>query len=63
MNLDIINFYTLFRMRLCSSITEAEVDRAKKLLKTNLLLQLDGRFFNFSIFSIFNFFVYFQYNE
>lgn len=29
-------------MRLCPMITEAEVERAKNLLKTNLLLQLDG---------------------
>lgn len=30
-------------MRLCNSVTEAEVDRAKNLLKTNMLLQLDGK--------------------
>ncbi|CAH1782949.1 unnamed protein product [Owenia fusiformis] len=29
-------------MRLCSNITEFEVQRAKNLLKTNMLLQLDG---------------------
>lgn len=29
-------------MKLCTSVTEAEVDRAKNLLKTNMLLQLDG---------------------
>ncbi|KAL5014370.1 hypothetical protein ScPMuIL_008640 [Solemya velum] len=29
-------------MRLCSNVTEFEVQRAKNLLKTNLLLQLDG---------------------
>lgn len=29
-------------MRLCSSVTEFEVQRAKNLLKTNLLLMLDG---------------------
>ncbi|XP_044742979.1 mitochondrial-processing peptidase subunit beta [Chrysoperla carnea] len=29
-------------MRLCTSVTESEVTRAKNLLKTNLLLQLDG---------------------
>ena len=29
-------------MRLCSSVTEFEVERAKNLLKTNMLLQLDG---------------------
>ena len=30
------------RMRLCSSVTEFEVERAKNLLKTNMLLMLDG---------------------
>lgn len=29
-------------MRMCNSITDFEVDRAKNLLKTNMLLQLDG---------------------
>uniref|UniRef100_A0A0K8TS24 Mitochondrial-processing peptidase subunit beta n=1 Tax=Tabanus bromius TaxID=304241 RepID=A0A0K8TS24_TABBR len=29
-------------MRLCTVVTEAEVERAKNLLKTNMLLQLDG---------------------
>ncbi|XP_038208026.1 mitochondrial-processing peptidase subunit beta [Zerene cesonia] len=29
-------------MKLCTSVTEGEVDRAKNLLKTNMLLQLDG---------------------
>ncbi|XP_067684904.1 mitochondrial-processing peptidase subunit beta-like [Haliotis asinina] len=29
-------------MRLCSNVTDSEVDRAKNLLKTNMLLQLDG---------------------
>ena len=29
-------------MNLCTSITDTEVDRAKNLLKTNMLLQLDG---------------------
>lgn len=29
-------------MRLCTMVTEGEVDRAKNLLKTNMLLQLDG---------------------
>jgi len=29
-------------MRICTSITEFEVNRAKNLLKTNMLLQLDG---------------------
>lgn len=29
-------------MRLCTMVTEAEIERAKNLLKTNMLLQLDG---------------------
>ena len=29
-------------MRMCTGITDFEVDRAKNLLKTNMLLQLDG---------------------
>lgn len=29
-------------MRLCTNVTEFEVDRAKNILRTNLLLQLDG---------------------
>ncbi|KAK9499989.1 hypothetical protein O3M35_002913 [Rhynocoris fuscipes] len=29
-------------MRLCTTVTQGEVDRAKNLLKTNMLLQLDG---------------------
>ncbi|XP_071960336.1 mitochondrial-processing peptidase subunit beta-like [Antedon mediterranea] len=29
-------------MRMCTSVTETEVERAKNLLKTNILLQLDG---------------------
>lgn len=33
----------VFRMRLCTSVTESEVARAKNLLKTNMLLQLDGK--------------------
>lgn len=31
-------------MRLCTIVTDSEVDRAKNLLKTNMLLQLDGEF-------------------
>ena len=31
-----------FRMRLCSSATDFEVERARNLLKTNMLLMLDG---------------------
>jgi mitochondrial-processing peptidase subunit beta len=29
-------------MKLCTMVTEHEVERAKNLLKTNMLLQLDG---------------------
>jgi processing peptidase subunit beta len=29
-------------MRLCTTVTESEVARARNLLKTNMLLQLDG---------------------
>ena len=29
-------------MRLCTSVTESEVQRAKNILKTNILLQFDG---------------------
>lgn len=29
-------------MRICTSVTEKEVTRAKNILKTNMLLQLDG---------------------
>lgn len=29
-------------MRLCTSITDGEVERARNLLKTSMLLQLDG---------------------
>lgn len=29
-------------MRLCTQVTPAEIERAKNLLKTNMLLQLDG---------------------
>lgn len=35
-------FLLLFRMRICTSVTEHEVARAKNLLKTNILMQLDG---------------------
>lgn len=33
----------VLRMALCTSVTENEVARAKNLLKTNMLLHLDGR--------------------
>jgi hypothetical protein len=29
-------------MRICTSITDAEVERARNILKTNMLFQLDG---------------------
>lgn len=35
-------FSSLSRMRICTSITDHEVARAKNLLKTNILMQLDG---------------------
>lgn len=35
-------FKLFFRMRLSTNVTENEVARAKNLLKTNMLLQLDG---------------------
>ena len=35
-------YILIFRMRLCTSVTEAEVTRAKNMLKTNMLLQFDG---------------------
>lgn len=38
-----IFFPMVFRVRLCTSVTESEVARAKNLLKTNMLLQLDGK--------------------
>ena len=31
-----------YRMRLCTNVTDMEVQRAKNILKANLLLQLDG---------------------
>lgn len=34
--------WLVYRMRLCSSVTDFEVERAKNLLKTNMLLMLDG---------------------
>ena len=32
----------IYRRRLCFSVTEAEVERAKKVFKTSLFMQLDG---------------------
>lgn len=40
-----------FRIRLCTSVTENEVARAKNLLKTNMLLQLDGETYRAFFFS------------
>lgn len=31
------------RMRLCFSVTEAEVERAKNVFRTSLFMQLDGK--------------------
>lgn len=40
----VYNLYAMFyRMRLCTSVTESEVQRAKNILKTNILLQFDGK--------------------
>ncbi|RXM36688.1 Mitochondrial-processing peptidase subunit beta [Acipenser ruthenus] len=39
---DMMHFTQREWMRLCTSVTESEVIRAKNLLKTNMLLQLDG---------------------
>lgn len=36
--------FAVFRMRICTSVTDHEVARAKNLLKTNILMQLDGMF-------------------
>ena len=32
------------RMRLCSSVTDAEVERAKNVFKTSLFMHLDGMY-------------------
>ncbi|XP_006038463.1 mitochondrial-processing peptidase subunit beta [Alligator sinensis] len=39
---DMMHFVQREWIRLCTSVTESEVARAKNLLKTNMLLQLDG---------------------
>ncbi|KAM9495524.1 mitochondrial-processing peptidase subunit beta [Clarias gariepinus] len=39
---DMVHFTQLEWMALCTSVTESEVARAKNLLKTNMLLHLDG---------------------
>ncbi|XP_066448076.1 mitochondrial-processing peptidase subunit beta [Eleutherodactylus coqui] len=39
---DMMHFVQREWVRLCTSVTEGEVARAKNLLKTNMLLQLDG---------------------
>lgn len=41
-----------FRIRLCTSVTENEVARAKNLLKTNMLLQLDGETYESFLFLV-----------
>ena len=33
---------SLCRMRVCNSVTESEVERAKRVLKSSMLMQLDG---------------------
>lgn len=39
---DFIEYLQMSWMNLCTSIKESEVERAKNMLKTNMLLQLDG---------------------
>ncbi|KTF79338.1 hypothetical protein cypCar_00036945 [Cyprinus carpio] len=39
---DMMRFTQLEWMSLCTNVTESEVNRAKNLLKTNMLLHLDG---------------------
>ncbi|XP_051890000.1 mitochondrial-processing peptidase subunit beta [Pristis pectinata] len=39
---EMLHFVQREWMRLCTSVTESEIARAKNLLKTNMLLQLDG---------------------
>ncbi|TRY74971.1 hypothetical protein TCAL_11611 [Tigriopus californicus] len=39
---DMVHFITEEWMRLCTTVSDFEVDRAKNLLKTNMMLQLDG---------------------
>ena len=34
--------FVALRMRICTTVSEHEVARAKNLLKTNILMQLDG---------------------
>jgi processing peptidase subunit beta len=34
--------FDLFRMRICNNVSDAEVTRARNLLKSQLLVQLDG---------------------
>jgi len=39
---DFVNHLQWLWMKICTQVTKSEVDRAKNLLKTNMLLQLDG---------------------
>lgn len=38
----LMHLFVFSRMRICTSVTDHEVARAKNLLKTNILMQLDG---------------------
>ena len=50
--LNAFGFKLFFRIRLCTSVTENEVARAKNLLKTNMLLQLDGETYEHLLFLV-----------
>ena len=39
--------HVLYRNRICTQVTEAEVARAKNVFKTNLFMQLDGVYSNY----------------
>ena len=42
----LMHLFVFSRMRICTSVTDHEVARAKNLLKTNILMQLDGMRFS-----------------
>ena len=50
-------------MRICTSITDAEVERARNVLKTNMLFQLDGMFDLFYIISSKLFITHLKFNQ
>ncbi|NWR77038.1 MPPB peptidase, partial [Centropus unirufus] len=49
---DMVHFLQREWIRLCTSVTENEVARAKNLLKTNMLLQLDGETYESFLLSV-----------